>query len=516
MIRTFALALGLIGAGVAAADAVHATIGPDAARLLVSGRWAAATRAMPVATVVRAEVDGQPVQGWRWLPASVAPIPGTAAVRLTPAQLAIPGADGRIVTLELIDHRLRWRPRVSPFYEVTVAADGRAVLEPCAEVVLDRGEPMAFASLALSDQHQAPVWDEPAVTLSALASRQHPDGTWGDGDERMATTSLALLAFMADGLDHLTGTHAQTIRRGLEALWTLRDPAAGASGRALRCLAFAEAFGMTKRESLRPLALAAFADLRADWDQPIHDPGTVLQLELARRSMCEADLLTWDQMAPVLARKTLDRRTVDGAVNAAALDLIIDDREVPEEDYRAWLGELPRWLEQGRFDQVHALALISVCGDGALADLWRDEARMRVVDWLTQQAQAGALTAEAHAWLNICLSIRLRHKIGRSNRPQAKADPPWLGIDPRWRAGTDGWPAWTAGAMRLAPGISTIAHGRVAMERDGSAPAAERWRGIAPIDCARGVVRVLRPDREPVWTILEATASGAALRVALP
>ncbi len=153
------------------------------------------------------------------------------------------------------------------------------------------------------------------AALRWLRRNQREDGRWSSpgGLHDVATTSLALLAFLRSGHTHRFGRYKQTVRRGLSWLrdqqntdGTLRlgdRTTAPMLDRALAASALAEAYGVSRDFTLKASARSAVAALvaaRSDrgwgWDSGDPRPNTVattfavLALRVAERSALEAPI----------------------------------------------------------------------------------------------------------------------------------------------------------------------------------------------------------------------------------
>ena len=92
--------------------------------------------------------------------------------------------------------------------------------------------------------------------LRYLAKCQRPDGSWGGGNYRGATTSLALMAFMLKGHFPDKGEHGKMLDKGLKFLLKrLKDGGGYVGGsmyeHGLATLALSEAWGMSQRKEIR-------------------------------------------------------------------------------------------------------------------------------------------------------------------------------------------------------------------------------------------------------------------------
>jgi hypothetical protein len=111
--------------------------------------------------------------------------------------------------------------------------------------------------------------------LAYLAGQQHPDGSIGDDDYRIAVTALAGLAFMANGSTVTTGRYAAEVRRAVEffldlradegKVWhiALRDDKSRLHGHGYATLFLSQAYGTaggwSRREDLGDALRAAIA-----------------------------------------------------------------------------------------------------------------------------------------------------------------------------------------------------------------------------------------------------------------
>ncbi|NLG35532.1 MAG: terpene cyclase/mutase family protein [Lentisphaerae bacterium] len=103
-----------------------------------------------------------------------------------------------------------------------------------------------------------------AAVLRALAwlkANQNPDGSWGTRD-REGYTGLALLTFLAHGETTASAEYGQTVEKGIRYLvarqnekgeFVKTENSGGVYGHAIASYAIAEAYGMTRIPSLKPV-----------------------------------------------------------------------------------------------------------------------------------------------------------------------------------------------------------------------------------------------------------------------
>ncbi len=127
--------------------------------------------------------------------------------------------------------------------------------------------------LPRASEEERRVWSATADALRWLAEQQRRDGFWGTDENRVALTSLGVVAFLAHGeMPSSRSTYGASLRNALEAL--LREADTGKvlaeEENALLTWALAEAYGYTMNPNFADLVMKHAAAMRLTNATPWH------------------------------------------------------------------------------------------------------------------------------------------------------------------------------------------------------------------------------------------------------
>ncbi|MBA3710627.1 MAG: DUF4139 domain-containing protein, partial [Planctomycetes bacterium] len=437
------------------------------------------------------------------------PVRATAAQRET--ALEIPDAGGKRIEVTYRLPQASW----GPAYRLEVAGDQvRLVLLARAEMsgdawgavpitfssrAPDRAltlRPLAIPQLGVGDtvegfttpraQRQVKYGGSKASessvdgVLRSATFGQAPDGSWGAGRFRTASTALRTLAFLGAGYDHQTpNKYKHAVKLAIDVLVGLKPEDLPLNDLALTTTVICEALAMTGDAALKPVAVRDVEALRvrafgtdgivpaAARSGALDGPMVAVNATMAFKSALSAGLDIGDALMLVrdalpIVEQARDRRM--GRIASLTIRTFCGMHpRVELAEAQRWAAAVPEWFKRGEVEAIYLAAMVTFQSGGDAWKVYNAVAR----DFLVTHENVDGTWTVPHpagadvgiAYCQLALEIYYRYALvnvgtgggaGFSRSPIFAPIPEIASAE----AASNGWPMrWTpAGAVTLLPG----------------------------------------------------------------